>query len=81
MQRKKAKQEKKAALKASQEAANAVTHQHKQEDASASRDPKAFVDWLREGNGPLKQTKSYAMNPELAERCIDVVEGLSLIHI
>ena len=77
MQRKKVKQEKKAALKASQEAANAFTHGvgDKQEDASASRDPKAFVDWLREGNGPLKQTKSYAMNPELAERCIDVVEG------
>lgn len=71
--RKKIKDQAKAERKAAEKEANAFAARD-DEDDETPRDPNAFVEWLRAEDGPMKQTKPYKMYPELAEKCIDVVE-------
>jgi hypothetical protein len=72
-QRKKIKDQAKAERKAAEKEANAFSARD-DEDDDTPRDPNAFVDWLRAEDGPIKRTKPYKMYPELANKCIDVVE-------
>eukprot|EP00277_Geminigera_cryophila_P008488 CAMPEP_0179408082 /NCGR_PEP_ID=MMETSP0799-20121207/1885_1 /TAXON_ID=46947 /ORGANISM="Geminigera cryophila, Strain CCMP2564" /LENGTH=396 /DNA_ID=CAMNT_0021179483 /DNA_START=58 /DNA_END=1245 /DNA_ORIENTATION=- len=73
-QRKKLKEQAKAERLAAERKANSFAQHDGREDANAPRDANAFVAWLRAEDGPLKNTKPYAMYPELAESCIEIVE-------
>ena len=74
-ERKKQKEKEKEERRAAAKAANAFSNNADAVKAEAStRDPNAFVEWLRSEAGPLKRTKPYAMYPSLAEQCIDIIE-------
>jgi hypothetical protein len=73
-QRKKMKEQRKAESKVAERDANAFAQNVDRPDMIEPRDPNAFVQWLRAEDGPVKKSKPYAMYPELAEQCINVVE-------
>ena len=73
--RKKLKEHEKSAKREADKIANAFAQRSEDAtEANAPRDPNAFVDWLRAEDGPIKRSKPYRMHPDLAEKCIDVVE-------